>query len=81
MTFTVPDNIADQLIRQVPARDRSRYVADAIATSLKAREQRLIAACEVANGNPDVLEIEREWDSLGDDADSMTEPWTDARPR
>ena len=81
MTFTIPEDVADQLIRQIPARDRSSYVAEAIAALLKAREQSLIRACEIANGDADVARIEREWDSLADEADLVAEPWKDASPR
>jgi len=64
ITFTIPEDIATQFLRRVPARDRSRYVTDAIVAKLREREKRIIQACEVANQNPDVLAIEREWDAL-----------------
>jgi hypothetical protein len=75
MTFTLPDELAISFTRRVPARDRSRYVADAIAEKLAEREKRLILACEIANQDPEVREIEREFDAL---ADAMPEPWENA---
>jgi metal-responsive CopG/Arc/MetJ family transcriptional regulator len=76
MTFTLPDDLASSFTRRVPARDRSRYVADAIAEKLAERERRLIHACEMANQDPDVREIESEMDSL---TDAMQEPWQSSR--
>jgi hypothetical protein len=78
MTFTLPDDLASSFTRRVPARDRSRYVADAIAEKLAEREKRLILACEIANQDPEVREIEREFDAL---TDAMPEPWEDAPAR
>jgi hypothetical protein len=78
MTFTLPEDLAAQLLNQVPARDRSRYVTGAIAAKLRQREQRLIHACDVANADADVLVIERDWEALPDE---ITEPWTDAPAR
>jgi hypothetical protein len=78
MTFTVPEDLAAQLLKRVPARDRSRYVAEAISAKLRQRQERLIRACKVANSDPDALAIEREWDTL---TDRVAEPWNDAQPR
>ena len=72
MTFTLPDTVATSFTRRVPARERSRYVAEAIAEKLAEREKRLIQACEIANHDSDVREIEREFDGL---SDAMPEPW------
>lgn len=78
MTFTLPEDLARQFVRRVPARDRSRYVTEAIAARLRERDERLIRACEAANRDPDVLAIEQEWDALPDD---VAEPWSDAPAR
>lgn len=78
MTFTLPDDLASSFTRRVPARDRSRYVADAIAEKLAEREKQLIRACEIANQDPDLREIEREFDAL---TDAVQEPWEDAPAR
>jgi hypothetical protein len=37
-------------------------------------EFQLISACDVANGDPDVSEIQRNFDEIGD---AMAEPWID----
>lgn len=72
ITFTLPEDLAAQFLRRVPARDRSRYVADAIAEKLAEREKRLIRACEIVNRDAGVREIEKELDALQDE---ITEPW------
>jgi len=78
MTFSIPDEIAGELLRYVPARDRSRYVADALARSLKARQEELAHACDLANQDSDVLLIEREFDAISGD---IAEPWNDTSTR
>ena len=78
MTFTLPDELASSFTRRVPARERSRYVADAIAEKLAEREKRLIQACEIANHDSQVREIELEFDAL---SDTMPGPWEDAPAR
>jgi hypothetical protein len=78
MTFTLPDELAGQLLKRVPAQDRSRYVSEAIAAKLRERDERLARACEIANHAPDVLAVEQEWDALRDE---IAEPWADAAPR
>ena len=74
MTFTLPDDLASSFTRRVPARERSRYVADALAEKLAEREKRLIQACEIANQDSQVREIELDFDAL---TDAMPEPWED----
>ena len=81
MTFTIPDDLAGQLLKRVPAQDRSRYVAEAIASKLGERDRRLIHACRIANADPDIAAIEQEWEALRDKADSIAEPWDDAPAR
>jgi len=78
MTFTLPEDLASRFVRRVPARDRSRYVAAAIAEKLAQREKRLIRACEIINKDPEVKEIEKEFDAL---TDEIAEPWEDAPSR
>jgi hypothetical protein len=63
MTFTLPEDLAARFVRRVAARDRSRYVADALASKLA---KRLIKACEIANMDPELREIERDFDALAD---------------
>ncbi|HTB19083.1 MAG TPA: hypothetical protein VK708_13260 [Bryobacteraceae bacterium] len=78
MTFTLPDALASSFTRRVSARDRSRYVAEAIAEKMAERDKRLIQACEIANQDSQVREIELEFDAL---TDAMPEPWEDAAAR
>ena len=77
MTFSLPADLAATFVRRVPARDRSRYLAEALAYRLGERDRQLIAACETANRDADVMSdvmsIEREFDRLND---AVTEPWT-----
>jgi hypothetical protein len=75
MTFSLPEDLASNFTRRVPARDRSRYVADALADKLAERERRLIQACEIANLDPQVREIELEFDAL---TDVVPEHWENA---
>lgn len=76
MTFTVPEDIANRFLRRVPARERSRYVAQALADKLSEREHQLIRACELANDDPDIRAIEEEFDALPSD---ITEQWSTVR--
>jgi ubiquinone biosynthesis protein UbiJ len=78
MTFTLPDDLADQFVRKVAARNRSRYLAQALAQKLQERDRRLIRACEVANRDPEVQAIEREFDALSEE---IRQPWNDAKAR
>jgi hypothetical protein len=72
MTFSVPEPLAAQFLRRVASRDRSRFVSEALAARLVKRDLDLIRACELANQDPDVAEIEKEFDRIPDE---MTEPW------
>jgi hypothetical protein len=81
MTFTIPEDLASRFTRRVPARERSRYVTEAIAAKLHQREERMVQACEVANQNADVLAIEQDWDAMKDKADRIEEPWNIAPTR
>jgi ubiquinone biosynthesis protein UbiJ len=78
MTFTLPEEVASKFMRRVPARDRSRYVAAALAEKLSEADRQLMRACEIANRDPEVAAIEQEFDALPSD---MTEPWNDAPAR
>jgi hypothetical protein len=73
MTFTLPEELARRFVKRVPARERSRYLAEALAARLGERERQLIRACEVANHDPEVRAIETEFASLPDE---MVEPWS-----
>lgn len=64
MTFSLPDILADHFVRMASARNRSRYLAEALAQKLAERDQQLIRACEVANRDPEVRTIEGEFDAI-----------------
>jgi len=66
MTLTLPDKLADQFAKRVPARERSRFISEALSEKLIRRERRLIRACEIANRNPDVASLERDLDMQQD---------------
>jgi hypothetical protein len=66
MTFSVPEPLAATFLRRVPSRERSRFVSEALAAFLNKRDAALIRACEVANRDQDVAEIEKEFDAIGD---------------
>lgn len=72
MTFSVPEQLALQFLGRVASRDRSRFVSEALAARLAERDIALIRACEIANQELDVAEIEKEFDGMGD---VMAEPW------
>jgi|HubBroStandDraft_6_1064221.scaffolds.fasta_scaffold109226_3 ubiquinone biosynthesis protein UbiJ len=73
MTFSLPADLAATFTRRVPARERSRYLAEALAYRLEERDRLLIAACEIANRDADVRSIEQEFDRLSDE---IAESWT-----
>ena len=75
LTFTLPQDLAVEFLRRVPARLRSQYVATAIADKLRDREEQLVRACEAANKSSDVREIESSFDALADESDAVQEPW------
>jgi ubiquinone biosynthesis protein UbiJ len=64
MTFSLPTALAAQFIKRVSARERSRYVAEALAARLRERDKMLARAAEVANRSRQVGAIEREFDRL-----------------
>jgi hypothetical protein len=75
LTFTLPQDLAAEFLRRVPAPTRSQYVAAAIAAKLREREEQLVRACEAANHSTDVRELEASFDALADPADTVQEPW------
>ena len=72
MTFSLPEPLAVQFLRHVPSRDRSRFVSEALEARLEARDHQLNRACEAANADLDVAEIEKEFDGI---RDKMPERW------
>ncbi len=78
MTFTLPEDLASKFVKKVRARDRSRYLAEALAHKLAERDRRLIQACEIANLDPEVRTIEKEFDGI---SEKISEPWTNSATR
>jgi ubiquinone biosynthesis protein UbiJ len=78
MTFSLPTGLAAQFVRRVAARERSRYVAEAIAARLKERDRLLAHAADVANRSREVRKIEQEFDRLNDE---IAEPWDEPAAR
>ena len=78
MTFSLPEDLASRLVKRVPARERSRFLAQVLEKSLRENDESLIRACLAANQDPDVKVIEQEWDEI---RDVIEEPWSDASPR
>ena len=72
MTFSIPEPLADQFLRRIASRDRSRFVSEALAARLNERDLQLIRACETANQDLEAAEIEKEFDGI---IDEMAEPW------
>jgi hypothetical protein len=72
MTFSIPEPLAVQFLRRVASRDQSRFVSEALAARLEDRDLELMRACGVASQDPDVAEIEKEFDGIRDE---MAEPW------
>lgn len=75
LTFTLPQDLAVEFLRRVPASLRSQYVASAIADKLREREEQLVRACEAANNSTDVRDIESSFDALADESDAVQERW------
>jgi hypothetical protein len=78
MTFSLPEELATKLVRRVPARERSRFLAQVLEKSLREDDESLIRACLMANQDADVKAIEQEWDEI---RDVIEEPWSDASAR
>jgi metal-responsive CopG/Arc/MetJ family transcriptional regulator len=75
ITFTLPQDLAAEFLRRVPASSRSQYVATAIAAKLREREEQFARACEAANNSTDIHDIEASFDALADPSDTVQEPW------
>lgn len=72
MTFSVPETLAVEFMRRVAPQDRSRFVSDALTTRLADRDLELIRACEAANQDTEVAEIEKEFEGI---REAVAQPW------
>lgn len=66
MIFSLPVDLADRILRRVPARDRSRFLAKALEKSLREEEAALVSSCRSANLDRDATAIEEERDQIRD---------------
>ena len=78
MTFSLPTALAAQFIKRVSARERSRYVAEALAARLRERDQMLARRPKWPIAAGKVRAIEREFDKLESE---ILEPWDEAPSR
>lgn len=78
MTFSLPEDLANELVKRVPARERSRFLTQVLEKSLREEDESLIRSCLSANEDPEVKAIEQEWDEI---RDAIEEPWSDAPAR
>lgn len=78
VTFTLPEDLVARFAKRVPARNRSRFVANALAWKLKERDRLLARAAEVANRSREVRNLERDLNRL---PDKIAEPWDDTASR
>jgi hypothetical protein len=78
MTFSLPLELPTQLVKRVPAPERSRFPAQVLEKSLREGDESLIRSYLSANDQPDVKAIEQEWDEI---RDAIEEPWSDAPAR
>ena len=78
MTFSLPGDLAQRFVKRVPARERSRFLAQALAKSLGDEERALVQSCLAANQEPDIRMIEEEWDEIHD---VIEEPWVEGSDR
>jgi hypothetical protein len=76
MTFSLPEQLARTLVKRVPARERSRFLALALEKSLREQETALARACMAANRDLKARALEREWDRVQDE---IEEPWLRSR--
>ena len=78
MTFSLPEELARSLLKRVPARERSRFLAQALERSLREQEASLVRACLAANRDPRAKALETEWDRVQDE---IEEPWDVSAPK
>jgi len=78
LTVSIPEEIAREFTRRVPAKERSRYVARALKQSLLGSEDALVKACLLMNEDADARSIEQEFDAI---TDPIAEPWNASSTR
>ena len=81
MTFSIPDEVAEQFTREIAEPEQSRFVADLLKRKLRERgwtEAELIAACQAVNADEELNQLVDDWQAVND---PIEEPWDDAAPR
>ena len=67
ITLSLPEPVARTLVKRVPARERSKFLARAIEGSLRCQESALAQACIAANRDPKSKALENDWDHVPDE--------------
>ena len=73
ITFSLPEDLTQQLAKRVPSRERSRYLARVLERSLREEDEALVRSCILANEDPEARAIEEEFAQI---ADPIEEPWS-----
>jgi hypothetical protein len=66
MTFSAPEALAVRLSERVASRDRSQFVSESLELRPEKRGAAMVRACEIANADQEVAEVERDFDGIGD---------------
>lgn len=73
----LPDDVAAQLARAVPPRQRNKFLVDLVRRELEKEDQELVAACEAMNAieaaHPELLAETQEW--LDADLTGSVDDW------
>ena len=78
MTFTIPEEVAKPFLLAVPSTRRSKFVAEALKSKLKEREEALISACDAVNADSELNALVDELQALND---PIEEPWDESAAR
>lgn len=65
-TFTVPEDIFQRFAAVVPSRTRSAIVSQLLEEEARRREMTLAAACDAANADAGLTELEADFQALED---------------
>jgi hypothetical protein len=69
ITFSVPDEVAEEFAREVPPTEQSDYLTGLLRRRLHVRrltEQEWAAAAEAANNDPETQQIQADFNALPD---------------
>ncbi|MBI4534301.1 MAG: hypothetical protein HY711_10195 [Candidatus Melainabacteria bacterium] len=72
LTFTVPEDIFQRFATVVPSRTRSAIVSTLLEEEAKRREMTLAAACDAANADAGLAELEADFQAL---ENTVSEPF------